>query len=73
MVQSKHGVGPIVEAAGLTKVFRDFWMRTRATAVDGIDFTIEPGVIFGMLGPNGRIVEAGRNGVRQFDVARLVL
>lgn len=53
MVQSKHGAGPIVEAAGLTKVFRDFWMRTRATAVDGIDFTIEPGVIFGMLGPNG--------------------
>lgn len=53
MVQSKHVAGPIVEAAGLTKVFRDFWMRTRATAVDGIDFTIEPGVIFGMLGPNG--------------------
>ena len=43
----------IVEAVGLTKVFRDFWMRTKAVAVDHIDFHIEPGEIFGLLGPNG--------------------
>ena len=43
----------VVEAVGLTKVFRDFWMRTKARAVDHIDFHIEPGEIFGLLGPNG--------------------
>ncbi|MCH2134351.1 MAG: ABC transporter ATP-binding protein [Phycisphaerales bacterium] len=43
----------VVEAVGLTKVFRDFWMRTKALAVDRIDFHIEPGEIFGLLGPNG--------------------
>ena len=47
------GNEPIVEAVGLTKVFRDFWMRTKALAVDHIDFHIEPGEIFGLLGPNG--------------------
>jgi ABC-2 type transport system ATP-binding protein len=44
---------PIVLARGLTKVFRDFWMRPRAKAVDGIDFEINRGEIFGLLGPNG--------------------
>ena len=43
----------VVEAVGLTKVFRDFWMRTKAKAVDRIDFEIRPGEIFGLLGPNG--------------------
>jgi len=53
MVADAMGSGALVEAAGLTKIFRDFWMRASAKAVDGIDFTIEPGTIFGMLGPNG--------------------
>jgi ABC-2 type transport system ATP-binding protein len=43
----------IVEAVGLTKVFKDFWMRTKARAVDGIDFDIHSNEIFGLLGPNG--------------------
>ena len=43
----------IVEAVGLTKVFRDFWFRTKARAVDSIDFEIRPQEIFGLLGPNG--------------------
>jgi ABC-2 type transport system ATP-binding protein len=43
----------IVEAVGLTKVFRDFWMRTKARAVDDVDFVIHPNEIFGLLGPNG--------------------
>ena len=51
------GVGssgmPIVEAAGLTKIFSDFWMRAKARAVDNIDFEIRPNEIFGLLGPNG--------------------
>jgi ABC-2 type transport system ATP-binding protein len=43
----------IVEAVGLTKVFKDFWMRTKARAVDNVDFDIRPNEIFGLLGPNG--------------------
>jgi ABC-2 type transport system ATP-binding protein len=43
----------VVEAAGLSKVFTDFWMRTTAKAVDSIDFEIRPREIFGLLGPNG--------------------
>ncbi|WP_306232564.1 ABC transporter ATP-binding protein [Agrococcus beijingensis] len=38
---------PVIEAKGLTKRYGDF------TAVDGIDFAIEPGEAFGFLGPNG--------------------
>ena len=49
----KSTMPPIVEAVGLSKVFRDFWMRTKARAVDHIDFEIRPGEIFGLLGPNG--------------------
>lgn len=44
---------PVVEAAGLTKTFTDFWMRAKARAVDGIDFEIRRHEIFGLLGPNG--------------------
>ncbi len=44
---------PVVIARGLTKTFRDFWLRPRAKAVDHIDFDINPGEIFGLLGPNG--------------------
>ena len=43
----------VVEAGNLTKVFRDFWMRTKARAVDGVTFEIRPNEIFGLLGPNG--------------------
>lgn len=43
----------VVEAVGLTKVFTDFWMRSKAVAVDDIDFDIRPNEIFGLLGPNG--------------------
>ena len=43
----------VVEAAGLTKVFKDFWGRPKAHAVNGIDFTVKQGQVFGFLGPNG--------------------
>ena len=42
-----------VEATGLTKVFRDFWGRPKAKAVNGVDLRIRRGQVFGLLGPNG--------------------
>src|ERR1043166_8923911 len=37
----------IIEVKNLTKKYKDF------TAVDGINFFVQPGEIFGILGPNG--------------------
>ncbi|HUY30191.1 MAG TPA: ABC transporter ATP-binding protein [Acidimicrobiales bacterium] len=69
--------GPIVSARGLTKRFGTF------TAVDGVDFTIGRGEVFGFLGPNGAgktstmrmlacmsPVSGGRLEVRGLDPAR---
>jgi lipooligosaccharide transport system ATP-binding protein len=41
------GGAPMVRARALTKVFGQF------TAVDAIDFDVQPGEAFGFLGPNG--------------------
>jgi len=43
----------VVRVAGLTKVFKDFWGRPKARAVDGVDFEVRRGEVFGLLGPNG--------------------
>ena len=43
----------VISAQGLTKVFKDFWGRPKARAVDGIDFDVKRGEVFGLLGPNG--------------------
>jgi ABC-2 type transport system ATP-binding protein len=43
----------IIKATGLTKVFKDFWGRPRARAVDNVDFEVRRGEVFGLLGPNG--------------------
>ncbi len=43
----------LVKCVGLTKTFRDFWMRPRVRAVEGVDLEIRRGQIFGLLGPNG--------------------
>ncbi len=43
----------VIKASQLTKVFRDFWMRNRVTAVDKIDLDVRRGEVFGLLGPNG--------------------
>jgi ABC-2 type transport system ATP-binding protein len=47
------GAEPIVACQGLTKVFKDFWMRDRARAVDNLSFEVRPHEVFGLLGPNG--------------------
>jgi ABC-2 type transport system ATP-binding protein len=44
---------PVVACQGVTKVFKDFWMRDRARAVDNLSFEIYPREVFGLLGPNG--------------------
>jgi ABC-2 type transport system ATP-binding protein len=44
---------PVIETRALTKVFKDFWMRPRVTAIDALDLAITPGEVFGLLGPNG--------------------
>ncbi len=43
----------VVGCQQLTKVFKDFWMRDRARAVDRLDLVIHEREVFGLLGPNG--------------------
>jgi ABC-2 type transport system ATP-binding protein len=43
----------VVVTSGLTKVFRDFWLREKVTAVAELDLEIRPKEVFGLLGPNG--------------------
>src|SRR5512137_839073 len=43
----------VVTVRGLTKVFKDFWGRPKARAVDNVDFQVRRGEVFGLLGPNG--------------------
>lgn len=54
-IQSDHGARsqPVVVCQNLTKVFKDFWMRDRARAVEGLNLEILPREVFGLLGPNG--------------------
>ena len=51
---SQPGSGEVViSVRGLTKVFKDFWGRPKARAVDNVDFEVRRGEVFGLLGPNG--------------------
>src|SRR3954468_19010378 len=43
----------IIVVRGLTKVFKDFWGRPKARAVDNVSFEVKKGEVFGLLGPNG--------------------
>ncbi len=43
----------VVSVNGLTKVFKDFWNRPKARAVDNVSFDVRRGEVFGLLGPNG--------------------
>jgi ABC-2 type transport system ATP-binding protein len=46
-MDSAVGVGSVIRVRGLVKRYDD------VTAVDGIDFDVAPGEVFGLLGPNG--------------------
>mgnify|MGYP002783773222 CR=1 FL=1 len=43
----------VVVCQQVTRIFRDFWMRPRARAVENLTFEINRGEVFGLLGPNG--------------------
>ncbi|MEP0844115.1 MAG: ATP-binding cassette domain-containing protein [Phycisphaerae bacterium] len=43
----------VVQAVGLTKIFKDWWLRPRVVAVDRLDLDIHAHEVFGLLGPNG--------------------
>jgi len=44
---------PVIEVSGLRKTYRGALRSSRITALDGIDFTVAAGEMFGLLGPNG--------------------
>jgi hypothetical protein len=52
-IRQKSGGEVVVSVRGLTKVFKDFWNRPKARAVDNVDFEVRRGEVFGLLGPNG--------------------
>ena len=43
----------VVEVSNLNKTYKDFWGRPKAKAVNGLNFDIKQGQVFGLLGPNG--------------------
>ena len=47
------GITEVVQVRGLVKVFKDFWGRPKAKAVNDVDFEVRQGEVFGLLGPNG--------------------
>jgi len=47
MAAKSNTFGRVIEAVGLTKIYGD------KRAVDGVTFTVRPGVVTGFLGPNG--------------------
>src|SRR5512135_286230 len=52
IAQNSNGEA-VVSIRGLTKIFKDFWGRPKARAVDNVDFEVRRGEVFGLLGPNG--------------------
>ena len=43
----------VIETRALTKVYRDFWGRSKVRALKALDLEVHKGEIFGLLGPNG--------------------
>ena len=52
-IRNPKSAETVISVKGLTKVFKDFWGRPRARAVDNVDFEVKRGEVFGLLGPNG--------------------
>ena len=43
----------LIEVSGLRKQYRSSFGKPKITALDGIDFSVREGEMFGLLGPNG--------------------
>jgi ABC-2 type transport system ATP-binding protein len=43
----------VIEVSGLKKLYSSSFGKPKITALDGIDFTVREGEMFGLLGPNG--------------------
>jgi ABC-2 type transport system ATP-binding protein len=43
----------LIEVSGLHKQYRSAFRKPKITALDGIDFQVKEGELFGLLGPNG--------------------
>jgi len=43
----------VIETQNLTKVYSDFWGRSKVRALKGLDIEVRKGEVFGLLGPNG--------------------
>ena len=43
----------VIEVKDLNKVFKDFWGRPKAKAVNDLSFSVQKGQVYGLLGPNG--------------------
>src|SRR5882757_4845245 len=52
-IRNPKSTEAVISVRGLTKVFKDFWGRPKARAVDNVDFEVRRGEVFGLLGPNG--------------------
>src|SRR3954465_9631678 len=50
---SSNSTENVIVVRGLTKIFKDFWGRPKARAVDNVSFEVKRGEVFGLLGPNG--------------------
>jgi ABC-2 type transport system ATP-binding protein len=54
MVATAEGGGAVdIACVGVTKTFKDFWLRPRVRAVDGVTLEVRRGQVYGLLGPNG--------------------
>ncbi|HET6326269.1 MAG TPA: ABC transporter ATP-binding protein [Planctomycetaceae bacterium] len=43
----------VIQIRNLTKIYRDFWGRPKVRALNSLSLDVQPGEVFGLLGPNG--------------------
>lgn len=53
MVRDMDCDSEVISLKGVSKVFRDFWLRPTVKAVDALDLSVKRGEVFALLGPNG--------------------
>ncbi len=52
-MNEKEGASVHIETLDVEKVFKDFWLRPKVRAVNGLNLRIHAGEVYGLLGPNG--------------------